>query len=56
MDLLTAGDEDMKKITLDDVVRSLESMEGEVKVPEDIQQPALKAVQGMIDLYISKID
>ncbi len=48
--------EDMKKITLEDVVRSLENMEGEVKVPPDIQRPALKAVQGMIDLYISKID
>ncbi|MBU3981482.1 MAG: quinolinate synthase NadA, partial [Proteobacteria bacterium] len=41
---------DMKKITLEDVVRSLEFMEGEVKVPEDIQRPALKAVQRMIDL------
>ena len=41
---------DMKKITLEDIVRSLEFMEGEVKVPEDIQRPALKAVQRMIDL------
>ena len=41
---------DMKKISLEDVVRSLEFMEGEVKVPEDIQRPALKAVQRMIDL------
>ena len=48
--------EDMKKITLDDVVKSLENMAGEVKVPGHIQRPALKAVQGMIDLYISKID
>jgi len=45
---------DMKKITLEDVVRSLEFMEGEVKVPEDIQRPALKAVQRMIDLSLSK--
>ena len=45
---------DMKKITLEDIVRSLESMEGEVKVPEDIQRPALKAVQRMIDLSLSK--
>jgi len=43
---------DMKKITLEDVVRSLEFMEGEVKVPEDIQRPALKAVQRMIDLSL----
>ncbi|MBW1746261.1 MAG: quinolinate synthase NadA [Deltaproteobacteria bacterium] len=45
---------DMKKITLEDIVRSLEFMEGEVKVPEDIQRPALKAVQRMIDLSLSK--
>ena len=48
--------EDMKKITLADVVSSLENMAGEVKVPKEIQQPALKAVQGMIDLAISKIE
>lgn len=41
---------DMKKITLDDIVRSLEFMEGQVKVPEAIQRPALKAVRRMIDL------
>ncbi|MDO9566970.1 MAG: quinolinate synthase NadA [Candidatus Desulfaltia sp.] len=44
---------DMKKISLDDIVRSLETMEGEVKVPENIRQPALKAVQRMIDLSTS---
>ena len=43
---------DMKKITLEDIVRSLEFMEGEVKVPEDLQRPALKAVQRMIDLSL----
>jgi len=43
---------DMKKISLEDVVRSLEFMEGEVKVPEDVQRPALKAVQRMIDLSL----
>jgi len=42
---------DMKRIKLEDVAKSLEFMEGEVKVPEDIRQPALKAVQRMIDLY-----
>lgn len=40
--------EDMKKITPDDIARSLEFMEGEVKVPEKIRKPALKAVQQMI--------
>ena len=45
---------DMKKITLEDIVRSLEFMEGEVKVPEDTQRSALKAVQRMIDLSLSK--
>ena len=39
---------DMKKITLEDVVRSLEFMEGEVKVPKDIQEPALRAVERML--------
>ncbi len=43
---------DMKKITVEDVARSLEFMEGEVKVPENIRQPALKAVQRMIDLSL----
>ena len=41
---------DMKKIATEDIVRSLESLEGEVKVPENIRRPALKAVQRMIDL------
>ncbi len=44
---------DMKKISLEDVVRSLEFMEGEVKVPEDVQRSALKAVQRMIDLSLT---
>ena len=46
---------DMKKITLDDIVTSLESMEGQVKVPKGIQRPALKAVQRMVDLSRSKM-
>lgn len=41
---------DMKKITLDDIVRSLEHMEGVVRVPEDIRQKALQAVERMIRL------
>lgn len=41
---------DMKKITLADILRSLEHMQGEVKVPEAIRIPALKSVQGMLDL------
>ncbi len=44
----------MKKISLEDIVRSLEFMEGEVKVSEDIRRPAFKAVQRMIDLSLSK--
>ncbi len=44
----------MKKISLEDVLRSLEFMEGEVKVPENIRQPAFKAVQRMVDLSLSK--
>lgn len=46
---------DMKKITFDDIVRSLELSEGQVKVPESIQRPALKAVQRMVDLSQSKM-
>lgn len=42
--------EDMKKITIEDIARSLEFMEGQVKVPENIRLPALKAVQRMIDV------
>lgn len=42
----------MKKISLEDVLKSLEEMSGEVKVPEDIRIPALSAVQAMIDLKI----
>ena len=42
----------MKKIGLQDVLASLENLSGEVKVPEEIRLPALKAVQAMIDLKI----
>ena len=41
---------DMKKITLEDVARSLEFMEGEVRVAEQTRRPALKAVKRMLDL------
>jgi quinolinate synthase len=40
----------MKKISLEDILRSLENMEGEVKVPEEIRVPALNAVERMINL------
>ena len=43
---------DMKKITLHDIVRSLELLAEEVKVPETIQRLALKAVQRMVDLSL----
>jgi quinolinate synthase len=42
----------MKKISPQDVLKSLEEMSPEVKVPEQIRVPALKAVQAMIDLNI----
>jgi len=41
---------DMKKITLEDVARSLEYKEGIVEVPEEIRVPALAAVERMINL------
>ncbi len=43
---------DMKKITLEDIIKSLETMEGEIKVPEQIRLPALSAVQRMIDISL----
>jgi quinolinate synthase len=44
--------QNMKKISVEDVLKSLETMTPEVKVPEEIRMPALKAVQAMIDLKI----
>lgn len=41
---------DMKKISLRDVLNSLEELSGEVKVPEEVRLPALKSIQAMIDL------
>jgi quinolinate synthase len=45
---------DMKKITFADVARSLETLDGQVKVPESIRRPALKAVQRMVNLAREK--
>jgi quinolinate synthase len=41
---------DMKKIRLEDILASLQTMQGEVKVPADIQKPAFEAVRRMIEL------
>ena len=41
---------DMKKISLEDIIVSLETLGGQVKVPETIRIPALQAVQRMIEL------
>jgi quinolinate synthase len=41
---------DMKKISLGDVVHSLETLEGQVTVPDEIRRPALKSVERMIAL------
>jgi len=41
---------DMKKISLEDILKSLETMTPKVKVPEDISRPALKAVERMMSL------
>ncbi len=38
----------MKKISLEDVLRSLETLEGQVTVPESVRVPALRAVERMI--------
>jgi quinolinate synthase len=42
----------MKKITPTDIIRSLEHLEGEVKVDEKIRRPALEAVRRMIKLSV----
>ncbi|RJQ83946.1 MAG: quinolinate synthase NadA [Desulfobacteraceae bacterium] len=42
----------MKKIQPADVLRCLQTMTGEVKVPEEIRVPAFKAVEKMIQLKI----
>ncbi len=42
----------MKKIALDDVRRCLENLSNEIKVPEHIRVPALKAVEQMIALKV----
>lgn len=41
----------MKKIRLTDILHCLETLDGEVKVPEAIRLPALKAVQRMVDIF-----
>jgi quinolinate synthase len=40
----------MKKMSLDDILLSLETLKGEVRVEEKIRRPALEAVRRMIDL------
>lgn len=41
---------DMKKISLENILKSLETMTPQVKVPEHIRLPALKAVERMVSL------
>jgi quinolinate synthase len=41
---------DMKKICLKDVIRSLETLEGQVKVPESVRVSALESVRRMIGI------
>lgn len=43
---------DMKKISLHDVLKSLEQLQGRVTVPEEIRRPAFSAVRRMIDLAL----
>jgi quinolinate synthase len=44
--------EDMKRTTLDDVLRAITAMNHEVKVPEEVRIPAAEAVERMIELKI----
>ncbi|HMA67970.1 MAG TPA: quinolinate synthase NadA [Desulfosalsimonadaceae bacterium] len=41
---------DMKKISLEAVAASLENLSGVVRVPEHVREPAMRAVQNMIEL------
>lgn len=42
--------EEMKKISFSDIIRSLENLEGEVRVPGEIREKALIAVKRMIEV------
>ena len=42
--------EDMKRTTLDDVLRAVTDMTYEVKVPEEVRAPASKAVKRMLEI------
>ncbi|MEH0020984.1 MAG: quinolinate synthase NadA [Desulfobacter sp.] len=42
--------QDMKKIRLEDILNSLDTLAGEIRVPEETRTKALGAVQKMIDL------
>ena len=42
--------EDMKKISLEDILRCLETMQPQVSVPENIRKSALGAVQRMLEI------
>jgi len=44
--------EDMKRITLDDVLGALRAMKHEVKVPEEMRIPASKAVERMLEITV----
>jgi quinolinate synthase len=41
---------DMKKISPNDILRTLENLDGEVRVPEEVRVPALSSVQRMVAL------
>jgi quinolinate synthase len=42
--------EDMKRTTLDDVLRAITTMDYEVRVPEEIRLPASRAVERMLEI------
>jgi quinolinate synthase len=45
--------EDMKRTHLTDVLRALENMEHVIKVPEAVRIPAFKAVNKMLEIFVS---
>ena len=46
----------MKRITLENILQSLELMRYEVTIPEDIAAPARRAVQRMVDVHVTGRD
>ncbi len=47
--------QDMKRISLTDVLHALEKLEPEIKIPKEVREPAFHAVQKMLDISRSNL-